>query len=90
MKTKRLILVVGLAVLALAASTTFVLAQRGPSSSYAGVTGNTGNLDDAQWTEMRTYMEQRFANQDSRGYGSYGGYGGYGGYGSYGGCGGCR
>lgn len=87
MKTKTLILVVGLAVLALAASTTFVLAQRGPSNSYTRVTGNIGNLDDAQWTEMRTYMEQCFANQDSSGYGSYGGYGGYG---SYCGCGGCR
>ena len=60
MRTKTLVLVLGLVVLAVAVPATYVLAHRGFSSSYYGVTGNTDNYDEEWWQEMRTYMEQRW------------------------------
>jgi hypothetical protein len=63
MRTKTLVLALGLAVLAVAASTTYVLAYRGSSRSYYGVT-ESRYADEEWWQEMQTYMEQR--GQDNK------------------------
>ena len=78
MRTKTLVLVLGLTVLAVAASTTLVLAHRGSTSSYTDVTRHT---DEEWWNEMRQYMEEHWAELEDNGYYRYGGYGR---------CGGCR
>ncbi len=63
MKTKTLVLALTLVVLAVAAPTTYVLAQGGPSSSYYGVTGS-GFEDEEWWNEMKTYMEQHWEDHE--------------------------
>ena len=65
MRTKILVLALGLAVLAVAASTTYVLAYRGSSRSYYSTTRDVTQVQDEEWwQEMQTYMEQR--GQDNK------------------------
>jgi sensor domain CHASE-containing protein len=65
MRTKTLVLALGLAVLAVAASTTYVLAYRGSGSSYYSTTSNVAQVqDEAWWNDMRTYMQQH--GQDNK------------------------
>ncbi len=78
MKTRTLVLALTLVLLAVAAPTTYVLAHRGPSSSYYGVTGS-GFEDEEWWSEMRTYMEQNWEELEDDDYR-------YGRSSSYGGC----
>ena len=67
MRTKTLVLALGLVVLAVAASTTYVLAHRTSSSSYYGIPENRYD-DEAWWNEMRTYMEQRWQDNKDDGW----------------------
>jgi sensor domain CHASE-containing protein len=65
MRTKTLILALGLAVLAVAASTTYVLAYRGSGSSYYSTTSNVAQVQNEEWwNDMRTYMQQH--GQDNK------------------------
>ena len=69
MRTKTLVLVLGLVVLAVAVPARYVLAHRGFSSSYYGVTGSTDELNEGWWKEMRTHIEQHWTEIDNSGYG---------------------
>ena len=65
MKTKTLVLALTLVGLAVAASTTYVLAHRGPSTSYYGTTSDVAQFQDEEWwREMRTYMEQKWEDHE--------------------------
>ncbi len=65
MKTRTLVLALTLVVLAVAAPTTYVLAHRGTSSSYYGVTGSEFENEE-WWNEMREHMEQRWDDIDNK------------------------
>ena len=61
MKNKTLVLALTLAIIAVAALTTYVLASRGSSSFYYCTTSDVSKFQGEEWwNEMRTYMEQRW------------------------------
>ena len=65
MKPKTLVLALSLVGLAVVASTTYVLAHRGPSTSYYGTTSDVAQFQDEEWwREMRTYMEQKWEDHE--------------------------
>jgi hypothetical protein len=69
MKTKTLVLALGLLVLAVAVPTTYALARRGSSSSYYGTTSDVAPVQDEEWwKEMRTYMEQHWSDHEDDGW----------------------
>ncbi|UCC58079.1 MAG: hypothetical protein JSW14_06900 [Candidatus Bathyarchaeum sp.] len=61
MKTKTLSIALILAILAIAAPVTYVLAHRTSTRSYYGVTEDIEKFQNEEWwKEMRTYMEEHW------------------------------
>jgi len=69
MKNKTLVLALTLAIIAVAAPTTYVLARHGSSSSYYATTSDVSKFQDEEWwNDMRTYMEQHWQDHEDDGW----------------------